>query len=110
MLIKVMTEIQPMHYKIVGRSLFTGSIVSYFGEFTPREGEHPLLTALARQFGDDPEQPAEKALAAWSGDESLEWSKELADLGPECEQTVFSFNEFEFTVMVGPDPFETQWS
>lgn len=95
-----------MHYKIVGVSDSRPEDPSqYFGEFREKKDEHPLMTALAVEFGDDDAAHAVYSLKQWSGGEVRYWEKDVEEYDPEYNdrEGLFLNDNVTFHVFLNPD-------
>ncbi len=92
-----------MHYKIViVNENHPDKPGVYKGEVTPAPGDHPLLAALAAEFGDIADAPAVDRLRAWSGGESAEWA---AEVEPDDDDLVWALADNMLYVKISDRPF-----
>lgn len=93
-----------MFYKIVGvGDQCPDKPVVYTGEFVAAEGNHPLLLALAEEFGEREGECATARLLGWTGGDVMVWEQELGKWATRGE---FSVDDTTFYVEVGESSFE----
>lgn len=92
-----------MFYKIVGVSdQRPDDPIVYTGEVRGEPNDHPLLAALACEFGDRDGKPAVDQLLEWSGGESKDWA---ANVGSEESEMTVACDDATFHVFVSETPF-----
>lgn len=99
-----------MHYKIVASHPdHADRPTTYTGQFDPKPGEAPALTALATQFGQgNPAAPATARLDGWE-DDGLGLGYALEDLEPDATELIFSGNDYEYNVTVSDEPIDSPY-